>query len=448
MNLNRPAGQYDAVSPWVGPPTDLQPCLEGDGRTEVAIVGGGYMGLSAALRLRRAGRQVAVLEQSFCGAGASGRNAGHLTPTIGKDIYTCIRQWGAERGLALAAFAEAAVDATEARIRALNLDCDYVSAGNIVAGLHPRHRPPLEAAAAAMSAAGLPAQFLDAGDMRARGLPQAFRFGVLERRGGHLDPGKYAFGLRQAALAAGVQIFENTAVTGLKDGPRPRLQTSHGEVSAEQIFIATNAYLQPDLASAAGRILPLRVTLFRTGRLTDAQRRGLGWPGGEGIYTAHEIMESYRITRDGRLVGGSKWVELGPGRFDMARPAESDLTRYDALVADRFPEAAGLAIEAYWSGWIGATVDHLPIHGTTSRSNTVHYALGCNGHGIALASYLGEAIAERMLGLARVDLDVFRRWIPDIPTAALRWAAFRAVAWPLERRDQRIDQEIARACST
>nr|QQZ52061.1 FAD-binding oxidoreductase [Phenylobacterium glaciei] len=143
----------------------------------------GYLGLSAALRLRRAGCEVALLEQSFCGAGASGRNAGHLTPTIGKDVYTCLRQWGVERGLALAAFAEAAVDATEARIAALNIDCDYVGNGNIVAGLHPAHRKPLEAAAAAMSAAGLPTSFLEDRDLRARGLPRAFRFGLLERRG-------------------------------------------------------------------------------------------------------------------------------------------------------------------------------------------------------------------------------------------------------------------------
>lgn len=196
------------------------------------------------------------------------RNAGHLTPTIGKDVYTCLRQWGVERGLALATFAEAAVDATEARIRALNLDCDYVGNGNIVAGLHPAHRKPLEAAAAAMSAAGLPASFLEDRDLRARGLPAAFRSGVLERRGGHLNPGKYAHGLRCAALAAGVRIFEHTAVTGVREGPQPRLRTAMGHVSARQVLIATNAYVQPDLAGAAGRILPLRVTLFQTEPLT------------------------------------------------------------------------------------------------------------------------------------------------------------------------------------
>ncbi|MBR7620915.1 FAD-dependent oxidoreductase [Phenylobacterium sp. 20VBR1] len=306
MTESKAAGIYDPIGPWSRSPLDPQPALVGDLKADVAIVGGGYLGLSAALRLRRAGCEVALLEQSFCGAGASGRNAGHLTPTIGKDVYTCLRQWGVERGLALAAFAEAAVDATEARIAALNIDCDYVGNGNIVAGLHPAHRKPLEAAAAAMSAAGLPTSFLEDRDLRARGLPRAFRFGLLERRGGHLNPGKYARGLRFAALAAGVKIFEHTAVTGVREGPQPRLRTAMGHVSAKQVLIATNAYVQPDLAGAAGRILPLRVTLFQTEPLSSMQRQGLGWPGGEGVYTAHEIMESYRITPEGRLVGGSK----------------------------------------------------------------------------------------------------------------------------------------------
>lgn len=437
-----PTGRYDALSPWITAPSDPQPALDHDLRADVAIVGGGYMGLSAALALRRAGADVVLIERQFCGAGASGRNAGHLTPTIGKDVYTCIRQWGPERGLALAAFAEDAVGTTEAVIRDLDIACDYVASGNIVAGLHPEHRGPLEAAAAKLAKVGLPATFLDEGAMSARGLPGAFQFGVLEGRGGHLDPGKYVSGLRAAALAAGVRLFEGTEALSLSSVMLPQVRTARGTVFADQVFVATNAYVEPDLAHAAGRILPLRVTLFRTAPLNAMQRVQLGWSGGEGVYTAHEIMESYRISADGRLVGGSKWVDLGHGRAETPQPPDPHLSRYDALIAQRFPEAPGLRIEAYWSGWIGATVDHLPIHGTVGRHSNIHYALGCNGHGVALATHIGAAVADLMLGRPRPDLDVLRRWTPDIPTAVLRRMAFRLVAGPLERRDARIDRDL------
>lgn len=435
-----PQARFNAISPWVEPPADLQPALQGAATADVVIVGGGYAGLSAALRLRANGCDVVVLEQAFCGAGASGRNAGHLTPTIGKDVYTCIRQWGRERGLALAAFAKAAVAATEATIHELGIDCDYMPVGNIVAGLHPSHRKLLEQSAAATTAAGVPLEFLDAEAMAARGLPRAFTSGVFEPEGGHLHPGKYVQGLRRAAIRAGVRIHESTPVTALERGRRVRARTPLGAVKADRALVATNAYLDPDLARARGRLLPLELTLFRTAPLTDAQLAAIGWGGREGVYTAHEVMESYRIGADRRLVGGSKWIAYGPTARSSQTPPAGDLLRYDELVKARFPEVPDLAIESYWNGWIAATVDYLPV--LDLGDGPVCSVLGCNGHGIALSSCFGTAAADHLLGVPRPDLDVFRRWLPPIPTGALRGLAFKVVAGPLERRDQRIDAEI------
>lgn len=440
-----PGGAGD--SPWMDAPSPAHP-LRGDHSVEVAIVGGGYLGLSAALRLRRAGCDVMVLERDRCGGGASGRNAGHLTATIGKDVYTCLRQWGPRRGLALARLAQDAVGTTEALIRDLQIACDYLPVGNVVAGLHPSHRLLLERAAASVGQAGLPMTFLDEADMAARGLPKAFRFGIHERDGGHLHPGKYLRGLRDAAVAAGVRLHEGVEVLEVRPGHPACVKTAGGDVAAKQVLVATNGFVRPDLAGVAARLLPIRVSLFRTQPLTSDQLLHIGWTGREGIYTAHEVLESYRLTADNRIVGGSKWVAYGDGGPQVPRPSQAERERFAGLVAMRFPEARGIVLDDCWSGWIAGTIDHLPILSPRSPKGNVGFALGCNGHGVALATFLGTAMADRILGQERPDLAILERWTLPLPSEGLRRLAFKAVLAPLEARDRRVDRQASFADSS
>ena len=178
------------ISPWVSEPEDLQPPLDAPIDVDVVVIGGGYTGLSTALALREQGAAVALLERDFAGSGASGRNAGHLTPTIGKDTPTLLRLFGRERASALLRFADAAVEFTEETIRKRGIDCDYRATGNILAGVHGKHERRLRRASEAAAGLGGCVRFLDAGAMRERGVPPAFRCGILEEQGGHLHPGR------------------------------------------------------------------------------------------------------------------------------------------------------------------------------------------------------------------------------------------------------------------
>ena len=130
-----------APSLWLDPAPDPGPPLEGAVEADVVVIGAGYTGLWTALALRERGADVVVLERDYAGFGASGRNAGHLTPTIGKDLPTLLRLYGRERGGALVRFAEAAVEHVESAISERGIDCDYVPAGNVLAGVHPGQRP-------------------------------------------------------------------------------------------------------------------------------------------------------------------------------------------------------------------------------------------------------------------------------------------------------------------
>jgi glycine/D-amino acid oxidase-like deaminating enzyme len=260
---DRPA----AVSPWLAEAEDTAPPLSADIDVDVAVIGAGYTGLSAAIALRDEGLDVAVLEARHSGFGASGRNAGHLTPTIGKDLPTLTRLFGRTRVGELVRLAEAAVGHVESLIERFAIDCDYERVGNIIAALHPRQYRALDRAAAAAAAYGLPAALLEPDEMRTRGLPAAFRRGLLEPHGGILDPGRYVRGLRRAALQAGARLFEQTPVQGIDDTAPLTVRTAAARVRARSVIVATNAYT-PELGLLRSSVLPMVVQLFSTAPLT------------------------------------------------------------------------------------------------------------------------------------------------------------------------------------
>src|SRR4051794_414841 len=195
---------------WLDPPPEPGAPLEGELKCDCVVIGAGYTGLSAALAMAEDGADVVVLERDYAGFGASGRNAGHLTPTIGKDLPTLLRLYGRERGGALVRFADTAVEHVEAAIADPGLDCDYEAGGNVLAGVHPGQRPMLEKAAAAARQLGGAMRMLDQSELATRDLPRCVACAYLDERGGVLHPGKYVRALRDETVRAGARLFEST----------------------------------------------------------------------------------------------------------------------------------------------------------------------------------------------------------------------------------------------
>lgn len=432
------------ISPWFDAPSNPQPAVKGDLTADVVIIGGGYTGLSAALELREAGADVVVLEQGLAGSGASGRNAGHLTPTIGKDLPTTLRLFGRERASALVQFADAAVEHTEEIIQKHQIDCHYNASGNIIAGVHAKHNRSLEKAANTARSLGAAVRFLNTAEMRAGGLPPAFVCGVLEERGGTLNPGRYVSGLRSAALRAGVQLFEETRVLGLDDGARVKARTDGGTVTANKAVIATNAYTE-QLGRLKRHVVPLRVSLFETEPLSQADLEGLGWEGREGIYTAHEALENYRLTAHGTLTGGSKVVryrygsELPPGRDPEA------FSTIEGVFRERFPTLGGVRVASFWGGWIGFTFDLLPQLGVEGSHRNVHYGVGFNGHGVAQATLVGAMIGQRILGKEHLQAAALSRRLWNWPPEPFRWVGAQVLNRTMALVDARTDKAIRRS---
>jgi gamma-glutamylputrescine oxidase len=424
---------------WLAPPPEPGPALEGERDADVVVVGAGYTGLWTAIALRERGARVVVLERDYAGFGASGRNAGHLTPTIGKDLPTLLRLYGSGRGGALVRFAQTAAEHVEEAISKRALGCDYVPAGNVLAGIHPGQRPGLEKAAEAARQLGGAMRVLEPAELSERGLPAFVSCGYLDERGGVLHPGKYVRALRDVAIDAGAVLHESTPVDAIAQGPEVRVETPRGAVSAPLCVIATNAYT-PRLGLLRSTVAPLHVSLFATEPLSREQRERVGWPGGEGIYTAHEVLESYRLTADGRIVGGSRHVRWSYGGRALVDRDPQVFGALEGMFRDRFPELSDVAVERCWSGPIAMTLDFLPAIGRTGRHDNILFGIGYNGHGVAQASYAGTLLAKLANGEDPGHPELLGRRRVPMPPEPLRSLWARGILAGLRVLDRRTDK--------
>jgi len=422
-------------------PRPSRPALESDASVDVAIIGAGFTGLSAALFLAESGCSVALLEANHVGFGASGRNAGHLTPTIGKDPKSLTTMFGKERAGRLLQLSDRAIECVEALIARHSLGCSYEPVGNIVAAVHPDQHAAIEKAARAAEDHGVGGELLDEGEMRRRGLPVGFTLGFFEPKGGILHPGRYACELADAATKAGASIYEDTPATEIvEDGDRVCVKTSHGQVSARHAVVATNAY-PGNLGRVRSRPVRLQVQLFQTEPLTAEQRARVGWKGREGIYTAHEALESYRWTDDGRILGGSKYVRYGYGGKQLQDVDPRVSADLESTFRARFPELADVAVSDHWGGPIGMNLNFLPAVSRKGKRNNILSAIAYAGHGVAHATLAGVIMKDLIVNGQSEDADLLRPGIP-IPPEPFRWLAVRGIAAFLERRDRRVDAKV------
>jgi gamma-glutamylputrescine oxidase len=430
------------ANPWLPEPPATTAPLDRDLRADAVVIGAGYTGLSAALSLREAGCDVVVLERGHVGAGASGRNSGHLSTAVGAPAKAIVRLLGEAGARLFYRFSDEAVDYTEARLREFGIDAGYVRSGNIVASVHPGHDARLETEAAARRSLGARASFVATSQMRERGIPSAFRCGLLQEPGGTLDPGKYVRGLADAARRAGVRIFEGTGVTRIAHGKQVRAETCGGTVTAGQMVIATNAYT-PGLGLLPRAAIPLRVCCIETEPLSDGERGAIGWRGGEGLSTTHAIPETYRWTPRGGIAAGTRTVRYACGSALSTAGDARQFAVLERALRTRLPMLASTRIHARWGGWIAFTTDNLPLLGTMGPHGNVFHALGYSGHGVAQATLLGAMLAARMRGGRHELAAPFERKAWNWPVEPLRWIGAGAVLSALMYLDRRMDRKIA-----
>ena len=383
--------------------------LDGDVRCDVAIVGGGLAGLSAALDLAAAGRRVVLLEAHEVGWGASGRNGGQAIHGLACDQTEIERQLGLDDARRIWAMSLEALDLLRQRMARHTIDCEWQD-GFLSLATSARKGAALAAWADRMASVyGYPLQRIGAAE-RPRWIASArYHSGIHDPRSGHLHPLKYTLGLAGAAAAAGVRLHERTAVRALRPGRQPQLATDRGTVTADQVLLAGNVYLQGLAPALARRIMPAGTYIACTEPLPAALIDGL-IPSRSAVCDTDFVLDYFRPTADRRLLYG------GRVSYSTLTPADLAQSMRRRMVAT-FPQLRDVRISHAWGGFVDITMNRAPDFGRSGGN--VYHLQGFSGHGLALTGLAGRLVAEAMAGDGS-RFDVFAR-LRHRPFPGGRW---------------------------
>jgi glycine/D-amino acid oxidase-like deaminating enzyme len=369
-------------------PAPTLPPLDGDRRTDVVIVGGGFTGLSTALSLAEKGASVVLLEAREPGWGASGRNGGQINAGLKHDPDVVERDFGPDLGARMVAFSGAAPGLVFDLIARHGIRCEARRNGTLRAAIRRRPAEKLAAAVDQLHRRGVPAELLDPSQMAEATGSDRYLAGLLDRRGGDLNPLSYARGLARAAVQAGAAIHGGTAVLSLSQaGTEWRALTASGMVTAERVVLATNGYTDGLWPSLRRTIVPLFGAIIATAAIApEIARRIL--PSRAVLYETGTVTVYYRIDHGGRLLLGGR----GPMR-EISKP--SDVPHLQSYAHKLWPALRKVPWTHAWGGRLAMTTDQYPhIH---EPAPGVIACLGYNGRGVAMSTAMGVELAQRIM---------------------------------------------------
>jgi glycine/D-amino acid oxidase-like deaminating enzyme len=381
------------------------PALDHDARVEVAIVGAGYTGLSAALHLAERGRRVALLEAHEPGWGAAGRNGGQVNAGLKHEPDTVEHALGPVYGPRLVRLAGGAPDFLFALIARHRIDCEAQRAGTLRAAYQPLHAVALRASAQQWVQRGVGVEYWDAARVAAATGTERYVGATFDPRGGAVNPLGLARGLAAAALRAGASIHGGTPALGLeRDGALWRLATPHAVVRADKVVLATDGYsddLWPGLRTS---IVPIYSSMIATAPLPPPLAATV-LRGGIVLYEAGNITVYYRRDRDGRLLMGGRGRQNGAA----GRGSYEHLVRY---ARDLWPALATVEWTHWWNGQFALTLDFYPrFH---APAPNLYIGLGYSGRGVAFGVALGAELAAAAAGEPLESLAVRATPVPHL----------------------------------
>ncbi len=441
-------GDYYKRSYWLESLGKIEPnpSLKGEEKADIAIIGGGFTGLSTGYHLKKYDKSVDVklLEAEICGYGASGRNGGFnmtlfgLTPSLTKTFF------GVEKGKEARKFMEEAVDYLAGFIRENNIDCDYEGSGYLLVATNKSQIKRLEhelEVAREMEFDGV--EVWDRNKLEKEFKTDKFLLGWFEARCGILHPAKWVRALKEKVEEEGVKIYEYSPVLEFEkrknppDGYNFKIKTPDGILYAKRIVFATNAY--SILLSKLYRYqTPAFTRIVMTEPLTDEQMESIGWKNRAGIEDARDLIHYYRLTKDNRIVLGGRDVGITYGRNiekDLDERNFEELKQYLFWV---FPQLKGIKFTHQWGGPVSITLDMAPVIGYLGKDKNAVFAFGYIGHGVSATFNTGRTLAELLLGMDtdRTRLFFVGRKVFPFPPEPFRYVLSQAIRGYMRLEDK------------
>lgn len=370
--------------------------LQGEVEADLAIVGGGFTGCSAALHAARRGLSVRLIEAGRIGDGGSGRNVGLVNAGLWlspDDVVAALGDDGERLNKALAA----APDLVFALIANNRIDCEARREGTLHCAHAPAGMEMLRDRHFQLTAAGAPVTLLDADETARRTGTTRYCGALHDARAGTIQPLAFCRGLARAAAGVGATLHESTPALAVgREGEGWTISTPQGRLRAAKLIVATNAYHDNAAGVAKPQFVPVHYFQIATAPL-GANLRGSVLPGGEGCWDTATVMSSFRLDAAGRLLLGGIGAADSVGGGTHRAWAKRAVHRF-------FPQIGDVPIEFAWSGRIAMTGDHIPKILRLGRDG--YAVFGYSGRGIGPGITFGKALAETLAGDGEAALPV------------------------------------------
>ena len=375
-------------------------------RTDVAVIGAGFTGLSAARILAKRGAQVAVFEANSIGWGASSRNGGMVLTGMKLGVETLAKRYGMELTRRMYAASLASIDLVEEIVREENIDCSFSRCGHLEVACKQSHFDTYERSVEIIAKEfNHKLRVVPRNELAAEIGSSLYFGGLVDETSAGVNPAQYVAGLARAALKAGARVYEDARVKDIERSSREgaagfELKTSRGNIFSKNVLVATSGYTSKTTPALQKKIIPIGSFIITTERLPETLARELS-PRNRMIYDSKHYLHYYRLTPDNRMLFGGR-AAFFPETKDTIRRSAEILRRE---MVEVFPQLHGARVEYAWGGTLDFCFDTMPHAGDLDG---MHYALGYAGHGVAMATFLGAKIAEKICG-----------GNPDIPYGAI-----------------------------
>jgi glycine/D-amino acid oxidase-like deaminating enzyme len=376
------------------PPADSSPSLPES--VDVAVIGAGFTGLSAARTLAKLGAKVAVLESETIGWGASSRNGGMVLTGMKLGVNQLISMYGRELTQRMYAASLATIDCVEQIVREEEIECDFSRSGHLEVACKQKHFDDYARQAELIAREfNHELRVVQRHELSAEIGSNIYFGGMVDEVSAGLNPARYVAGLARAAMKAGAQIFEHAGVENLQCESRQgeagwKLTTSRGALWARDVFVGTSGYTGRATPALQKKIISIGSFIITTEILPGKLARELS-PRNRMIYDSKNYLYYYRLTPDGRMLFGGRAAFFPENDQTVRRSAE--ILRRGMI--DVYPQLSDAKVEYVWGGTLDFAFDIMPHAG---QIDGMYYAVGYAGHGVAMATYQGQKIAELIAG--------------------------------------------------